>query len=89
MKKTKDNIRIKIISPLVIMLIISCVTLIFGGYKIQNKHLSDEIKTRASAVDKLFARLLENESKFMAAQLQFIANDPGLINAWQSRNRTE
>ena len=64
MKKTKDNIRTKIVSPLVIMLIISGLILAFGGYKTQNKYLAAAIKTKTLEVDKLFTRLLENESKY-------------------------
>lgn len=89
MNSTKDNIRIKIVSAFSIVLIISSLILAFGGYIIQNKYLANVIENKTLEVDKLFADLLENESKSMTAQLQFIANNQGLINAWQSRDRAE
>lgn len=89
MRKTKDNIRTKIIAPLVAMLVVSCLVLAFFHYKIQSNYLAHDITNQTAAVEKLFAKFLENEAKFMAAQLQFIASDPGLIDAWQSRNKTE
>lgn len=87
--KTKDNIRTKIVAPLVAMLVVFCLILTFFCYKMQNQYLAYEIESKTLGVEKLFAGFLENEAKFMAAQLQFIASDPGLIDAWQSRNRTE
>lgn len=89
MHKTKDNIRIKIVAPLVIMFLILGVILVFGGYKIDNQHSKAEIKSKTAIVDKSFSRFLNHQSSFLAVQLQYIANDPSFINAWQSRNRKE
>lgn len=85
----KNNIRLKILTPLVFMLVVSGTFFTLGFSNIQKENLRAEIENKTHEVDKLFSRLLDKEAKFMAAQLQFIANDPELLRAWQSRNRKE
>jgi hypothetical protein len=89
MKKNteKDRIRAKIVLPLIILLTISGILSVYGVYVIENRHFADEINFRTVEVDKLFDGLLYKESKFMRAQLQFIEDDPGLLEAWRSRDR--
>lgn len=89
MKTLRDSIRFKIIFPFIIMTACVIATMIFGIYRIQNNYLNKEIETKINGVKKLFTQLLAKESKFMIAQLEFIADDKKLIKAWRKRNREE
>lgn len=89
MNTSTVSIRFKIIFPLIIMMVCVIAIMIFGVYRVQNNQLNKEIETKVHNVNKLFAQLLAQESKFMIAQLEFIAHDTELIKAWRARNREE
>ncbi len=83
----KDRIRLKIVLPLIILLLVAAILLVLGAYVVEGRHFTDEIDFRTTEVGKLFDGFLDKESKFMMAQLRFIEGDPGLLEAWRSRNR--
>jgi len=84
----EDRIRAKIVVPLVVLVVVATVLLLFGVYSIEKQHFSDEVHSKTLEVEKLFQGLLYKESKFMLAQLNFLDDEPGLLEAWSDRDRS-
>lgn len=89
MIRSENGIRFKIIFPLVIMIACFMALITYGVLYIQGIYLNKEIEKNAEGIQKLFDHLLEEEAKILIAQLDFISNDPELIQAWDSKNRDQ
>ena len=86
MASKTEQIRKRIIQPFAVVMLAVLVLGALGGYRLQQYHLNREVDTKLNGVNALFFQLLNQESKFMEAQLQFLAHDDKLINAWQRRD---
>lgn len=73
--------------PFLVIMTLVFVIFVFGAYSIQHYYLKQEIDTRLGKVPLFFEELLFNESKFMEAQLDFIAQNKRLIEAWNNGDR--
>lgn len=84
-----ERIRKKIILPFSALIAVILLLCLYGAYLIQQYHLNAEVDSKLHGTNHLFERLLAQEAKFMQAQLEFIAGDKGMLNAWQKGGRNE
>lgn len=87
MKIGKNNIRPRLIVPFCLLIFFILVLCTSGSFILQRYHLNHDVDDTLSGIDVSFNTLLEQETKFMQAQLDFLAKDPSLLSAWHERKR--
>jgi diguanylate cyclase (GGDEF)-like protein/PAS domain S-box-containing protein len=83
-----ENLKIRILVPMILVGAILIVVSLSGGYRLQKNAIDNSVQQRVSGVQLLFKELLREESQVMSGQIDFIKTDQSLLASFLSRDRT-
>ncbi|MCP3875417.1 MAG: hypothetical protein GY699_19965, partial [Desulfobacteraceae bacterium] len=82
-----DNIKIKIILPVLITFAFILVGVMAGMFSIQKISNKEQIKNKIQGVEQLFQEYLSDEAKFLTAQIDTIKNNKDFQHLFIIKNR--
>lgn len=84
-----NQIRSRIMLPLLFMIVCIFILLLWGSRYIEHTHLKNDARMKIDQTNRLFNDLLDAESKSLIAQLQLLAVNHDLAEAWQTGERQQ
>ncbi|MBI4774125.1 MAG: diguanylate cyclase [Deltaproteobacteria bacterium] len=87
MNDRSEDIRFRILVPIVTGGILLLFLSVAGGYRLQKKAIDESVHKRIAGVQRLFRGLLSEEAQVMNGQLDFIEMDQALLDAFLAKDR--
>ncbi len=84
-----ENIKASILFSIVIVGLFLIVLFLMGAYQLQKNAIEASVHHRISSVQSLFQKILQEESRLMNGQIDFIKSNSVLRNAFIARERSE
>jgi len=82
-----ENIKPRILSPIILAGILLIILSLSGAYWLQGSAIDNSVIQRVAGVDRLFEKLLQEESQVMNGQIDFLKTEPALFNLFLARDR--
>jgi len=82
------NIKNKILFPLAGVLFILLSVSVFSIFKLQNRHITAIVKSKLTGIQNLFSQLLEDDSRMIASQIDYLEGSASLKAAWTHKDRS-
>jgi len=77
----------RLLLPLSVGLLLLIALAVFSMYSLQRAHLDDQFRFKVSGVQHQREQLLDAEARLLSAQLDILARDPALRQAFRARDR--
>ena len=83
-----ENMKIRILIPMVLAGTVLIVISLYGGYWLQKRAIEDSVYQRCSGVNRLFKEFLDEEAQIMSGQIDFLKTDQDLVASFLARDRS-
>jgi flagellar basal body-associated protein FliL len=87
MKTEGDKIKTRMLVPLSVLLVILSAVSAISVWWAGREYTRDLVATRLAGAQRLFAHLVDQEAKFVNAQMDFLKKDKTLQDLWLGRDR--
>ena len=87
MNVKNENIKFRILSPMILVGAILIFLSLSGGYWLQKNAIDNSVHQRVSGVQLLFKELLREESQVMNGQIDFLKTEQSLLASFLARDR--
>jgi hypothetical protein len=82
-----ENIKSRILPPILLVGAILISFSLVGGYWLQKKAIENSVQQRVSGVHRLFEELLREETQVMSGQIDFLQTDQTLLSSFLAGDR--
>jgi signal transduction histidine kinase len=86
-KKDWEAIKMPILVPLFVAIMLLLIIFMMAIYNIQQKRISDDVRTRLDATDRYFNQFLLADARLIGETTHFVKDDPNIQHAWLTRDR--
>jgi signal transduction histidine kinase len=86
-KKDWEAIKMPILVPLFVAITLLLIIFMLAIYNIQQKRISDDVRTRLDATDRCFNQFLLADARLIGETTHFVKDDPNIQRAWLTRDR--
>ncbi|MBT3251373.1 MAG: PAS domain-containing protein [Candidatus Marinimicrobia bacterium] len=86
-KHKNTYIKQKILIPLAAVLFFLLSTSVFSIFKLQNRHITDIVQSKLIGVQSLFEQLLEDDTRMIDSQIDYLYSSASLKSAWLHKDR--
>ena len=83
----QERIRNRILIPAAAALLVLLVVSVANTYRLQQKHIDDEVRVGLGTLEKVFKIELDKNAELLSGLINILEHDEGLQAAWLAKNR--
>jgi two-component system, LuxR family, sensor kinase FixL len=86
-KKDGEAIKLPILIPLFASILLLLIIFTFAIYRLQQKHINDDVQARLDSVSRYFNQFLASDAKLIGETTHFVKDNPDIQNTWLAKDR--
>jgi len=87
LKKDGEAIKLPILIPLFASILLLLIIFIFAIYRLQQKHINDDVQARLDNASHYFNQFLASDARLIGETTHFVKDNADIQNAWLAKDR--